>query len=311
MRKITQVLSLIMILTLSVGLSACSKKDMATSTKSSMSMDVANGSTANNGLSDSKAKENSPANPSAQNTSDNKNVVTENRKLIKNVDIMMQTTEFDKSISKIDKIKTDYNGYVESSNISGNKYNENSFKSAKITLKIPKDNLDKCLNELGSVGNIVTKNISTKDVTDSYFDIEARLSSLKVQQDRLLEILKKATTLEDIIKLEQELQKVRYEIENLTGTLKKYDGLVDYATINISIDEVKNITSPVNPHKLGDRVKSTFKSNINGLSSIGESIIVFFIGNSPTLIILGVLSFVGIFVYKKKYKKNNDSTKKD
>ena len=70
---------------------------------------------------------------------------------------------------------------------------------------------------------------------------EARLKSLKLQEERLLTILSKAELLQDIIELERELSNVRYEIENYTGTLKKWDNLIEYSKVTIDVYEVHEI----------------------------------------------------------------------
>ena len=62
----------------------------------------------------------------------------------------------------------------------------------------------------------------TKDVTDSYFDIEARLASLEIQKERYLELLERAEDMESIVVLTNALTDVLYQIESHTGTLKRY-----------------------------------------------------------------------------------------
>ncbi|MFX3659246.1 MAG: DUF4349 domain-containing protein [Ectobacillus sp.] len=235
-----------------------------------------------------------------------------NRKLIKNVSMEIETTNFKESVPKLESLVKQFNGYIESSTVTGaSVQNEEQFPSrqATYTIRIPASQLDAYLNKAGSIGNILTKAITTEDVTDRYFDTEARIKSLKVQEERLLELLKQSGSLKDIIELEKELSSVRYEIETLTTTLKKYDSLTEYSTVQLTLIEVEDITDTSQPKTMGERISRQFKNNIEGITAGLKSIIVFVIGNSPLLIISGIIIAAGIFVARKfrKRKKNNST----
>ncbi|MFX3623289.1 MAG: DUF4349 domain-containing protein [Ectobacillus sp.] len=235
-----------------------------------------------------------------------------NRKLIKNVSMEIETTNFKESVPKLESLVKQFNGYIESSTVTGaSVQNEEQFPSrqATYTIRIPASQLDAYLNKAGSIGNILTKAITTEDVTDRYFDTEARIKSLKVQEERLLELLKQSGSLKDIIELEKELSSVRYEIETLTTTLKKYDSLTEYSTVQLTLIEVEDITDTSQPKTMGERISRQFKNNIEGITAGLKSIIVFVIGNSPLLIISGIIIAAGIFVARKfrKRQKNNST----
>ncbi len=225
--------------------------------------------------------------------------VAENRKLIKNVELRMETTEFDASIGKIEASAGKFGGYVEGSSISGVSVQEDSSsaRSASYTIRIPSNKLDDYLKEAGTIGNIVSKQIMTEDVTSQYFDTEARLKSLKMQEERLLELLKQTGSLKDVIEIEKELAAVRYEIEGLTTTLKRYDSLVDYSTIRIELIEVQSLTQ--NASTLGERIGATFKKSVTGISNGAQGLLVFVIGNSPVLLLLGAGGVAAVFVVRR------------
>ena len=145
-----------------------------------------------------------------------------------------------------------------------------------------------------------------EDITSEYFDTEARLKSLEIQEDRLLKILAKAEKLQDIIELERELSKVRYEIENYTGTLKKWDNLVDYSIVHISIKEVEQLKSEIGIG-FGERVSKGFMKSLQDLGKFFENLVATLIIWSPYILILGLLVLlVKIFIVDRK-KKNNGS----
>lgn len=257
-------------------------------------------------------KETSDASNKEGNT-DAKAPVT-NRKLIKNVELSVETTNFNESIKKLEAFIKQFDGYIESNSITGTSVSEANkapARHASYTIRIPSGTLDTYLNEVGSVGNVLSKNIATNDVTDQYFDTEARVTSLKVQEQRLLELLKQTGTLKDIVELEKELSSVRYEIERLTTTLKKYDSLVDYSTVHLTLAEVASITDTTQPKTTGERISHTFKKNLTAVSNFVKDVTVFLIGNSPVLFILGIIVTAGVFIgrrFMKKYKDNNISS---
>lgn len=229
--------------------------------------------------------------------------ITENRKLIKNVELRMETTKFDASIGKIEASAGKFGGYVEGSSISGVSVQENSSstRSASYTIRIPANRLDDYLKEAGAIGNIISKQIMTEDVTSQYFDTEARLKSLKMQEERLLELLKQTGSLKDVLEIEKELAAVRYEIEGLTTTLKKYDSLVDYSTIRIELAEVQSLTQ--NASTLGERIEATFKKSVTGISNGAQGLLVFLIGNSPVLLLLGA-GGAAVFFAVRRVRRN-------
>ena len=119
-------------------------------------------------------------------------------------------------------------------------------------MRIPRKSFDQFISGLGDVGSVINQQITGEDITGQYLDVEARLKSLKLQEERLLTILSKAELLQDIIELERELSNVRYEIEHYTGTLKKWDNLIDYSKVTIDVYEVHEIKEEeANSHNLG------------------------------------------------------------
>lgn len=234
-------------------------------------------------------------------------IATDERKIIKNADIHLETLEFDKTNSSILSKTEQVSGYIESSNITGTSItngNTISNRNSRFVLRIPKNNFDKFINDLGSIGNITSKTVSGSDVTSQYFDTEAHLKSLQAEEDRLLELLKKTGDLKDIIEVEKELTNVRYQIENLTGTLKKWDNLVDYCTVNLTVTEVQKINAATaKPVTLGEKISYTFKLSIKSLSTLIKGVILAVTAVIPYLIIIIPVLFIVRYVLKKKGKK--------
>lgn len=230
---------------------------------------------------------------------------TSERKIIQNIYIKMQTLEFDKTNELIVQKTNSIGGYIQHSHSTGRRIEDSGNidnRSCHMVLRIPKDEFKNFSNEVGKLGNIILKDISGEDVTSQYYDTEAHLKVLKVQEERLLELLKKSGELKDIIELEKELANVRYEIENLTGTLKRYDNLVNYCTLTIDVIEVNKIKEVKNSKTFSDKILNGFISSIESLVNISKITIIVIAAAIPYIIIFGALFFIVRYILKKRNK---------
>ena len=97
-----------------------------------------------------------------------------------------------------------------------------------------------------------------------YSDIESRLKTLRMEQERLWELLAKADTTEAIILLEKRLTEVSSEIESSESRMRYLDNSVTYSTVNLSIDEV-DIESPTQPETAWQQIQRGFTRNLISL----------------------------------------------
>lgn len=229
--------------------------------------------------------------------------VAENRKLIKRTYLDLETKDFEGIVKNIqDKIKT-LNGYIESSNVSGNSYEaQNSYRYGTIVARIPSKNLDQFVTAVKDMGNVINQSDSTEDITLQYVDSKSRVEALTIEQERLLEILKRATKLADIIALEERLAQVRYEIGNYESQLRLYDNLVDYSTVTMNITEVKRIT-PVQNETMWDRITSGLSDTFYNLKTGMTDFVVWFVVKLPYLLIWAVIIAIVAVVARKALKK--------
>lgn len=219
-----------------------------------------------------------------------------NRKLIKTVNMSAETREFDDLIANITKRINDLGGYAETMEVHGNTYNSTSARSAFIVARIPAEKLDMFVTDVSDQSNITSKTESAEDVTLQYADVEAHKESLKIEQERLNELLEQADTLENIIELENRLTDVRYEIESYESRLRMMNNQVVYSTVNLSVQEVKEYTpEPVEEKTFGQRLSEGFLESCENAWELIQDFIIGFISFLPTLIVLLIILFV-IFI---------------
>ena len=244
---------------------------------------------------------------------DEQEVADTNRKLIKTVDMNVETKDFDGLMPLIEQKVNELGGYIENSDV----YNGSSYRSyrdlrwASLTIRIPQDKLDGFIKDMQGVSNVTNCNQRVEDVTLTYVDLESHKKALKTEQDRLLELLEIAETVEDIITIESRLSEVRYEIESMEAQLRSYDNRVNYSTVYMYIDEVEILT-PVVEETVWERMGRGFMESV---ADVINGIKEFFIGliiSLPYLVVWGIIVAVVVLIIlkvmrgskKKKYDLN-------
>lgn len=242
--------------------------------------------------------------PSGENTVD-----TGGRKVILSSSFSIQTKDFTASCKALDMLISKHGGYVQSSDIysGGGKYNS---RTAYYAIRVPAENYLSIIGETDTIGTVVSRSDNNRDITEQYFDTEARLTTLKTKQERLLALLEEAKYIDDVISLNNALEETMYQIENLTGTLKKYDSLISYSTLEINIREVAEVTEPTPVNAtLGQRIKEAFTSSVTGVVIFFEALLVFFVGAIPALIPIAIVVTVVVVIIRIKIKKKKAASK--
>ena len=226
----------------------------------------------------------------------------EGRKWIITIDMNVETDNLDNLMENLDREIRARDGYVEDQNIhNGSNYASHRYRSASLTIRIPDEKVDQFTSDIAGLANVVSQNLRREDITLQYVATSSRVTALETEESRLLELLAKAETMEDLLEIEARLTDVRYELENYASQLRLYDNQVDYATIYLNIDEVQEYT-PVEEPTFLERIRNTFSDALEGLGDGIVNITVFLVGNSPYLLTFGLLAFV-VVKLRGKFKK--------
>ena len=187
--------------------------------------------------------------------------VETNRKLIRSASMTLETLHFDQTIADVTALVSRLGGYMESTRIEG----ESAYSSYS--------------NE---------RSENAEDVTDQYYDVQAELDALKIQQERLLTMMEQADKMEDLIALEEALTNVRTRINERTSAIRRYDGLIEYATIRLSINEVVEYSERIEkPATFGQRIAETFKGSLDFIRAFGETIVLGIVAVGPFVLVYG------------------------
>lgn len=234
------------------------------------------------------------------------------QKLIKKYRITLESTEYDKTRSEISALVEAYGGYFSSSSEnSGSTYKKGrSSRYGEFTIRIPAEKLDEFISELGEKGNVVSSNLTTDDVTESYYSYQSRLDALALQEQRILDMMAKADSLDYLIKLEDKLSQIRSEINELNYRLKYYDKSVNYSYVTVNLREVIEYTEePENTFvsRLGNALKNTFV--VFG-TVLGE-ILIIAVWILPFALSSGAVAIITVLAVKHGQKKKRSAKTDD
>lgn len=233
-----------------------------------------------------------------------------NRKIIKTVNIMIETLEFDKLIASLQENTSKYGGYIEASSVSGLGINQKidepytPGRNGYITVRVPTDKLNDFTALIGTLGNVTQKDENSQDITLTYADTEARKKALEVEYERLMALLEKAESLDSVVALESRLSEVRYQLDNFSSELRRYDSLVDYSTVTVNITEVKRFTpQQPEPQTIGQRIGVGIKETWLDIRDGAGNFVVWFVVNLPYIVVWVAIILLAVFLIRRAVKK--------
>ncbi len=162
------------------------------------------------------------------------------RKIIQTADLRVEVKDIQSADGEIINLIYEIDGFISNSR-RWEVSNQRQYSS--YTLRIPADKFTEALSKVESLGKVKDRSSYGQDVTEEYIDVESRLKNLTLQEERYRELLDRATVVEDILKIEQELERVRSSIESLQGRMNYLNDQIDLSTIYVELMEPEPITS--------------------------------------------------------------------
>ncbi|OPY21188.1 MAG: hypothetical protein A4E24_00669 [Methanomethylovorans sp. PtaU1.Bin093] len=218
------------------------------------------------------------------------------RKTITSVEMSIEVDNASRTVDDIITMTTAAGGYVSSSSVYDLSYDSTPRKEGYVTVRIPSENYTAFVKDIENLGDLSSKSITGTDVTEEYIDLEARLNNLQKQEKRLTEILNMSNTVEEVLSVEKELERVRGEIDSLTGRLQYLDNRIDLATINIRVTEPTPIT-----HSWG--MRDALSSSVQGFVSTVRAMVILVGYLLPIAIVLSVLVTIVFVIGRRVHRK--------
>lgn len=221
------------------------------------------------------------------------------RRVIYTANISVEVKKAEDSIEKIKKIAKEAKGIIADTSVT--EVGEGRT-NATVVLKVPADKFEAVLKQLGGLGQVKSQDSHGADITEEYYDLQARLKNAKRMEDRLVDLLEnKSKSLKDMLDVEKELGRVRENIERLEGKKRYYDSRVAMSTITVNLFEpykyTKSILDPVK--KAFDKAGELF------MKSVG-AVLLFLAVAIPWFIVIGLIIYFIIFLIKRAFRKRRE-----
>jgi hypothetical protein len=228
------------------------------------------------------------------------------RKIIYTGSVALRTDDLDAAEKKLDEMVKQFNGYLGSASRSGTK---GSQRSGSWTIRIPSTGYGSFVKAISTIGELESSSQEAQDVSEEFYDVQARLKNKKVEEARLVELLQKATgKLTEVLQVEKEISRIREEIEQIEGRLRFLTNQTDLSTITVTINEVKEFR-PVGPPSLSTDVKRAFTESVGQLGDVARGILIGVIAILPWAVLPGLV--VGFLLIRARSAKAAELRSKD
>lgn len=223
------------------------------------------------------------------------------RKVISTGSLSVTVVDLAEAEREVRLILAEQGGYIQqsySNAVGTNHYWE-------FTLRITADRFDESIDRFSALGKVRTVRTSQQDVTEEYLDLDARLRVLLDEEQRLLELLKMAVTMDDFLKVEANLSRVRVSIEQTTGRLRFLDNRIDYATLTLTLQQEMGTVEPELKgfSGLGKRLSNAFRDGVNLFVDLIAGTLVFAVRALPVLPILALTLYGLLKLFRRLRKK--------
>jgi hypothetical protein len=162
-----------------------------------------------------------------------------NRMIIKNGDLLLQVKDVDVAIDGVTQAVGDLGGYIVSSRVWYQDTNGKNMKYTTITLGVPVDQFENMLRRLRNLSvKVLDESATGEDVTDQFVDLQSQLQNLQATRDRLRDFLKDAKTVDEALKVNQELTNIEGQIEEIQGRMNYLQNRSAYSTITVTLQPV-------------------------------------------------------------------------
>ncbi|NUM52343.1 MAG: DUF4349 domain-containing protein [Candidatus Hydrogenedentes bacterium] len=173
-------------------------------------------------------------------------------------------------------------------------------------VRVPADKFDQSISSLESLGKILNKQVSTEDVTEEYVDTDSRVRNLKKTEERLIDHLNRAAQLEDILRVENELTRVREQIERMEGRLRFLTNRVSFSTITVTLQE-KAKAEPIVPPQSFSTAKEFSEAirSLVGFLQVIWSMVIWVLVWSPVFAAIVAAVYLLYRQYRKQIRRLN------
>lgn len=212
--------------------------------------------------------------------------------------LKLLTKDFDKTRAAIEAVVQRHQGYS-AELVAGSE--PNGARKFSANFRIPADQLDAVIDEIKPLAHVEQESQGSEEVTDQYADLAARLSNARRTEQTVLDLLQKRTgELSDVLAVEQELARVREQIESMEAQLKTLQNRVSYATLRVDLREEYKAELEMTPPSLSGRLRNAVVEGYRNAVDSLVGLVLFLLNVGPFLLLWGLILFLPIrYLWRK------------
>jgi len=224
-------------------------------------------------------------NKSVQPSIVSKKTDTISKKVIKNGNMKIQVGDIKKAQDQVADILKKNNAYIQTEHFQNTDVDDN----LDLVIRVPHKNFDALINSFSDgVGSVLSKNISSDDVTEEYTDVSIKLANKKIYLEKYRDMLRSASTTKDMIEIQEKIRELEDEIDVAEGRLRFIDDRVNYSTLNLGLYKEKVRSSATSKIGFGSRFADSVTEGWNSFMSFLLGIISLW----PFLLIIPIIIYL-------------------
>jgi hypothetical protein len=205
------------------------------------------------------------------------------RKIVYRTTVDVVVEDFGPVPAQIEALVKRFDAYLARSNVTGT---PGAPRTGQWTVRVPADRYDAFLVASRQLGEVRHVGSDSQDVTEEFYDVEARIRNRKLEEARLLKLLETATgKLEEVLAVEREIGRVRGEIEQSEGRMGVLSNLTALATVELVVTEIKDYVAE-EAVTYGTRLRRSFEASIRALIFTADQLSIAMVAISPWLAVV-------------------------
>lgn len=222
--------------------------------------------------------------------------------VLRSAERAIESENYDSDIQWLNDLVIEYGAYFEEREEAAGEGGSIG-RISKAVVRVPSDRLDDFLMELDQLGRTVNRREAAEDVTGRYMDTQSRLDALKLQKEKLTEMLAESANVEELIAIDDKMAEVIAAMESLEGDLRRWESEQSYSKVTMMLCELIEQKAEATA-SVGVRMKQGFDESLVWLKEFGQDALVTLATYGPRLVIfLPVLALVIVFAAMRGRKR--------
>jgi hypothetical protein len=212
-------------------------------------------------------------------------------KIIKTGQVTIEVARVPAALDQVRDIATANGGYVSSSNVYTS---QNDRKTGYVMIRIPAERFEAAMQALAPLGKVLSTSTQRSDVTEEYIDLTIQNESYHNQLENYYRLMDTATEVEDIIQIQQQIDRITMSLNQIEGRLRYLDSQIDLSTITVNLQEPEPVGGETSYN-----IIAAINAGIAGFFGMISAVIIIIFSVIP-LILIGLIVYAAYRYYKKR-----------